>query len=223
MQEIICLLLNGLAWFALFFAAFIIVLFATIRRGEAPQVFVDGVPPHRLGVWLMAHRASRSYPFQHLFIRITPRDPKIIKKYPQLFTWRDAKGHAYATLGAGPLADKLRLEFNRQPDLRDPISYEAPGAMVDEKIENRLIEALLADARAYDQERPFTTWSPFGGKGYNCNALISALLARQGLHPATFARPLLRCAGLYRPVPNKYFSREKRELALWARARRVHN
>jgi hypothetical protein len=155
----------------------------------------------------MSHRADekRAYPFQHMFYRITPRDPRWAARKPELFTRRDASGQAYCTLGAGPVEGLLTVGFNRPWDLEIPISFEAPAADCTVEEENRRIEALIASARAYNNRVRFSSWPPVNGPGHNCNGLMAALAMSSGMELPAFTRTFMLAPGCERPVEEENF------------------
>ncbi|HTB22960.1 MAG TPA: hypothetical protein VK914_09660 [bacterium] len=176
---------------------------------EAPRIPLPPAPPPRPGLWYCSHRADKRLPFQHLFIRITPTDQGWAGRRPDLFIRRDAAGSSYCTLGAGPRAGKLFLEFNRGFDLGDPVGFEEPIPCADALEENGRISALLEAADAYAQALDFTAWSRISGRGYNCNSMIRALAGRAGLPRPRFGRHLLLCPGLGRGLPPSAFAKRE--------------
>lgn len=173
--------------------------------GELPQV---SQAPHwesRPGLWFCTHRAVRKYKYQHLFLRLTPRDPSWAARYPEIFNHRDREGLLFATLGAGPKEGKLFLEFNRGFDLKDPVSFEKESLSKDLDTENRRVESLLTNAAAYKQLLSFSAWGPYSGFGYNCNAMISSLAFLAGMRLPWFCHRFMLCPGIYRSVPFRYF------------------
>ncbi|HTB34236.1 MAG TPA: hypothetical protein VK842_05200 [bacterium] len=177
---------------------------------ELPQVFLPPAPPSRPGLWMMSHRAHRSLPLQHLFLRLTPQDQSWAQRRPDLFCHLDDAGLVYATLGAGPEPReakhrKLALAYNRPTDLGDPISLEERLPVDGPTAENAAIEALLAAAARYRNHLPFVAWSQISGKGYNCNSLMAALCEDTGLPMARFATWFLVCPGIYLRVPRIEF------------------
>jgi hypothetical protein len=189
----------------LLLAPLLFVLFCAswVRKGEAPQIYQPDLPYSRPGLWFCAHRASRKYSFQHLFIRITPHNPDWVTKHPDLFSGRDDAGLPFCTLGAGPKEGKLFLQFNRRQDLRDPVSFEAAVACD----EDAAIASLIQSQQRYQQQLAFNAWPPVTGFGYNCNCMISALARGAGLRLPKFASRFMRCPGIERPVPEENFER----------------
>jgi len=173
---------------------------------EAPQVPLAEVPPSCPGLCFLSHRAHRRFPFQHLFIRITPQDPAWPARRPDLFSRRDAAGRPYCTLGAGPKDGNLFLEFNRGFDLRDPASFTEAIPCRDLAEENARIASLLASHAAYGQALPFAACSRVSGPGYNCNSMMRSLADRAGVPTPAFARHMLLCPGTGRPLPPTAFS-----------------
>ncbi|HTA16479.1 MAG TPA: hypothetical protein VK786_01885 [bacterium] len=177
---------------------------------EAPRVPLPPRPPSRPGLWYCSHRADVRFPFQHLFIRITPSESAWAVRRPDLFGQSDADGTPYCTLGAGPREGKLFLEFNRSYDLRDPVSFEEPIPCRDAVEENARISALLDAAGAYGQSLEFAAWSRISGPGYNCNSMIHELAGRAGLPGPDFARHFLLCPGIGRGLPKTAFREPER-------------
>jgi len=172
---------------------------------EAPRVPLPPRPPSRPGLWYCSHRADVRFPFQHLFIRITPSDAGWAGRRPDLFGQCDADGLPYCTLGAGPRDGKLFLEFNRGYDLRDPVGFEEAIACRDAVEENARLSALLDAAAAYGQSLEFAAWSRISGPGYNCNSMIRELAERAGQPGPGFARHTLLCPGIGRGLPKSAF------------------
>jgi len=191
----------------LFFGPFLFLgaLVWRLRRLEAALHPLPPRPPSRPGLWFLGHRADRRLPFQHLFLRLTPSDDGWAARRPDLFTQVDAQGRFYCTLGAGPQGGKLVLEFNRNFDVHDPVSFEEPCACRDLADENARILALLDAATAYNQALDFTAWSLRTGRGYNCNSMMRALADRAGLDTPKFSRHLLLCPGIERGLPPQAF------------------
>jgi hypothetical protein len=177
---------------------------------ELPQAYLPPEPPSRSGLWMMSHRAHRKFPFQHLFLRLTPGDQGWAQRRPDLFCHRDDAGRVYATLGAGPKDGKLVLAFNRPTDLGDPVSLEERLPVDGMVAENAAIEALIAAAARYRNHLPFVAWSQISGKGYNCNSLMAALCEDTGLPVADFAKWFLVCPGIYLRVPRIEFEEKNR-------------
>jgi hypothetical protein len=173
---------------------------------EAPQVPLPESPPSRPGLWYLSHRAHRKFPFQHLFLRITPTDPGWALQRPDLFCGRDAEGRPYCTLGAGPRDGKLALAFNRPTDLRDPVSFEEPIPCSGLEQENARIAALVRAFGDYSQELPFAAFSRVSGPGYNCNSMSRELARRAELPPPGFAAHFLLCPGIRRGLPREAFA-----------------
>lgn len=172
---------------------------------EAPRRPLPPEPPSRPGLWFMAHRADRRFPFQHLFLRITPRDPAWAARRPDLFCQVDEGGRTYCTLGAGPRLGKLFLAFNRGYDLGDPVAFEEEAPRLEGGSEDERIAALLDAAQAYRQELEFSAWSRVSGRGYNCNSMVHELAARAALGLPRFARRFLLCPGIGRGLPGDAF------------------
>ena len=177
---------------------------------EAPRVPLPPRPPSRPGLWYCSHRADVRFPFQHLFIRITPSDGAWAARRPDLFGQSDADGTPYCTLGAGPRDGKLFLEFNRAYDLRDPVGFEEAIPCRNVGEENARISALLDAAGAYGQSLDFAAWSRISGPGYNCNSMIRELAERAGLPGPGFARHFLLCPGIGRGLPKTAFREAER-------------
>jgi hypothetical protein len=156
-------------------------------------------------LWYLSHRADRRFPFQHLFLRITPANGAWAEKRPDLFRQRDAEGRVYCTLGAGPKEGKLRLEFNRGFDLGDPLSFAEPIASRGGPEEDARIAALLESFDAYGQDLDFAAVSRLTGPGYNCNSMVRSLAERAGMPPPHFARHPFLCVGLGRALPQGAF------------------
>jgi hypothetical protein len=175
---------------------------------EAPRIPLPPRPPSRPGLWYCSHRADKRFPFQHLFIRITPADRGWASRRPDLFRNTDEAGRPYCTLGAGPRDGKLFLGFNRAFDLGDPVGFEEAIPCLDDGQESVRIAALLDAAEAYGQSLDFAAWSRLSGPGYNCNSMIRTLAGRAGLALPAFARHLLVCPGIGRSLPKEAF-REK--------------
>ncbi|MGH7442956.1 MAG: hypothetical protein ACREKE_09820 [bacterium] len=192
----------------------VVVFLAFLFCLEAPQIPLPLRPPSRPGLWCMAHRADRRFPFQHLFFRLTPADPSWATHRPDLFSHQDKEGRYYCTLGAGPREGKLFLEFNRHFDLGEPVSFEgalAPtdgGVRGDTDWENLRIEALLVAASAYEQGLGFTAWSRVSGGGYNCNSMIHELAARAEVFLPSFSRIVMLCPGVGKGLPPAAFRRD---------------
>jgi len=176
---------------------------------EAPRSPLPPRPPARPGLWYCSHRADRRFPFQHLFIRLTPSDASWAGRRPDLFSQRDAAGSAYCTLGAGPRDGKLYLEFNRGFDLGDPVGFEEPIPSADSAQENLRIATLLDAADSYGQELEFAAWSRISGRGYNCNSMVRTLAGRSGLPRPRFSRHLLLCPGIGRGLPDTAFAKRE--------------
>jgi hypothetical protein len=172
---------------------------------EAPQVRLPEAPPSRPGLWYFGHRADRRFPFQHLFIRITPTDPSWAVSRPDLFCRRDGGGRPYCTLGAGPRGGLLFLEFNRAYDLGDPASFEEAIPSRDLGEENARIAALLEAAESYGQGLAFAAWSRISGSGFNCNSMITELGRRAALPGPQFTRHFLLCPGIGKGLPGDAF------------------
>lgn len=183
----------------------LLALLQHLRNLEAPFKELPQPPPSRPGIWMMAHRADLKYPFQHLFLRLTPTDQTWVQRHPDLFCNVDDAGLAYATVGAGPLYGKLVLAFNRPTDLGDPIRFEEELFHHDVEMEDASISGMLVITRRYADHLDFSTWSQVTGKGYNCNSMIAALCRHTGLPLARFTRVLLLTPGIERPVPAKDF------------------
>jgi hypothetical protein len=172
---------------------------------EAPRIPLPPRPPSRPGLWYCSHRADVRFPFQHLFIRITPSDGAWAARRPDLFSRRDDAGRPYCTLGAGPRDGKLYLEFNRAFDLGDPVGFEEAVPCRDGAEENARISALLDAAGAYGQTLEFAAWSRVSGPGYNCNSMIRTLAERAGQPLPVFAGHALLCPGIGRGLPGSAF------------------
>jgi hypothetical protein len=200
MQILLCIVV--LLLLGMFLRAFIVF-------GELPQISQSPHWVSRPGLWFCTHRASRKYKYQHLFLRLTPRDPSWAIRYPEIFKHRDKEGLPFATLGAGPREGKLFLEFNRGYDLHDPVSFEKESPSKDLETENRRLESLLANAAAYKQTLRFSTWGPYTGVGYNCNAMISSLVFLAGMPLPWFCHRFMLCPGIYRSVPFRNFLSHK--------------
>jgi hypothetical protein len=177
---------------------------------EAPRVPLPPRPPSRPGLWYCSHRADARFPFQHLFIRITPPDGGWAARRPDLFSQWDADGTPYCTLGAGPRDGKLFLEFNRAYDLHDPVGFEERIPCRDAAEEDARISALLDAAGAYGQSLAFAAWSRISGPGYNCNSMIHELALRAGQPGPAFARHTLLCPGIGRGLPKAAFREPER-------------
>ena len=184
---------------------FVLFCASWVRIGEAEQIYQPEPPHSRPGLWFCAHRASRKYSFQHLFIRVTPRNPDWAIKHPELFSGKDAAGLPFCTLGAGPKEGKLFLQFNRRQDLRDPVSFEETIPLDSQVDEDRVIAKLIEAHKYYQQQLAFNAWPPFTGLGYNCNCMISALARDAGLALPKFSLRFMRCPGIGRAVPEGYF------------------
>ncbi len=196
--------------FAAAFAAFAVGLLVgglllCLRALEAPLVPLPVRPPSRPGIWFMAHRADRRFPFQHLFLRLTPADPAWVQRRPDLFARLDDGGRPYCTLGAGPVAGRLFLEFNRGFDLADPVGFEERAGTEGPGGEDGAIAALLEAAAAYGQGLTFSSLSRISGPGYNCNSMVHELAARAGLGLPRFARVWMLCPGIGRRLPPRAF------------------
>jgi hypothetical protein len=175
-----------------------------LRSLELPQVKPAQNPAPRPGIWFCAHRAKRWITLQHLFLRISPRDPSWAERYPLVFVHKDSMGNPFCTLGAGPFEGRLKLEFNRHYDINDPISFEEPVPFESLEQENGRIATLLASAARYKQGLPFRTLP--SSHGYNCNSIISALALRAGLPLPQFSKTFLLCIGTGTPVPDRDFN-----------------
>jgi len=186
-------------------AALLAALLWRLFSLEAPQRRQADPPPSRPGLWYQSHRAHRRFPFQHLFIRITPFDPAWARRRPDLFLRRDAEGMPYCTLGAGPRDGRLVLEFNRGYDLGDPVSFEEPIPSSGVAEEDARVDALLAAFGAYTQDLDFAAWSRVSGRGYNCNSMVSSMARRSGMPLPGFARHGFLCPGLGIELPAKSF------------------
>ena len=171
---------------------------------ELPQARPPKNPAPRPGIWFCAHRAKRWISLQHMFIRVTPRDPSWAERYPLVFVHQDSMGTPFCTLGAGPFQGRLKLEFNRHFDINDPISFEEPVPFESLEQENGRIATLLASAARYKQDLPFRTLP--GLHGYNCNSMIAALAHRAGLPLPRFSETFLLCVGTGDPVPDRHFN-----------------
>jgi hypothetical protein len=155
---------------------------------EEPRIPLPPRPPSRPGLWYCSHRADVRFPFQHLFIRITPSDGAWAARRPDLFGHSDADGTPYCTLGAGPRDGKLFLEFNRAYDLRDPVGFEEPILCRNADEENAHISALLDAAGAYGQSLEFAAWSRISGPGFARHTLLCPGIGR-GLPKTAFREP----------------------------------
>jgi hypothetical protein len=189
-----------------FFALFLLIPLAMALRafwagGEAPQVSQSPHWESRPGIWFCTHRAKRAYKYQHLFIRLTPKDPIWAQRFPELFVQKDREGRPFTTLGAGPKEGKLYLEYNRGYDLNDPVSFEAEAPSQDLAEENRRIEILFVTAKKYPQDLRFSTLGPWTGPGYNCNAMIASLAREAEIPLPAFVYRFMLCAGVIRKVP----------------------
>jgi hypothetical protein len=184
------------------FAIFVLGLYMV----EPPRISLGPHPAHRPGIWFMSHRADaqRLFPIQHMFFRLTPRDPLWAARHGDIFSHRDGQGAAFATLGAGPVLGKLCAAFNRSWDHEVPLSFEESAGDVGIDEENRRLEMILEAVRAYPNALPFSTWRPFTGFGYNCNALMAAFAARAGLDLPKFSRTYFLCQGVNDPVPEHF-------------------
>lgn len=118
---------------------------------------------------------------------------------------RDDTGRPFCTLGAGPRAGLLHLEFNRAYDLGDPASFEEDIPCRDLREENARIAALLEAAEAYGQGLAFAAWSRISGPGYNCNSMITELGQRASLPRPAFTRYFLLCPGIGTGLPTDAF------------------
>lgn len=193
------IILPGLA--ALYFA----VVLWRLRVAEGCLKPLTQPPPSRPGLWMMAHRADKRFPLQHLFLRLTPSHERWARERPDLFAQRDDAGRAYCTLGAGPVDGKLVLAFNRVPDLTDPIGFEEALPLAGPDAENRAVEALLARAAQYPNHLAFRNWTRVTGRGFNCNSMMAALLRDCGLPWPRFVRIHMLCVGYRQRVPKREF------------------
>ncbi len=188
------------------------VLFAAnwVKKGEGPKVYQPDPSQSRPGIWYCAHRARREYSFQHLYLKVTPTDQSWASRRPDVFTQRDAAGSAFFTLGAGPKDGKLSLEFNRTPDLHDPVSFEE-RLDVEAKEEERCIQALLDASSLYHDQVVFTTLHGIQGPGYNCNSMMAGLTRQAGMPLPKFSRRFMLCVGIGTPLPEREFFKEATE------------
>lgn len=173
---------------------------------ELPQNRQLRQPAPRIGIWFCAHRARRWIPFQHMYLKITPRDPSWAARYPDIFKNTDSNGAAFCSLGAGPSeARMLRLEFNRHFDLEDPVSFEEQVRLQSIEQENGCIASVLASAASYRGDLEFTTLHGLMGHGYNCNSMMAAVAERSGFGLPGFSGVTLLCIGAGNPVPGEHF------------------
>jgi hypothetical protein len=197
-----------MAWLALAaaFPAFLAWLLLHLFRMELPQKRQLEQPAPRPGIWICAHRASRKFPFQHMYFKVTPRDPSWATRYPDVFVHKDSMGTPFFTLGAGPFEGMLRLEFNRGYDLKDPVSFEeaCPSESVDQ--ENGRIASMLVCAAKYQSRLPFATLPHFNVGGFNCNSMVSAIATRSGIPLPSFSKIIFLCVGISKPVPDSSIS-----------------
>jgi hypothetical protein len=187
---------------ALLFLAFILIRLFSL---EAPQTRQPVQPAHRPGIWFCSHRARRYIPFQHMYLKITPRDPSWATRYPLVFVQKDAMGVPFCTLGAGPWEGKLKLEFNRSYDLQDPVSFEeaVPSGSIEQ--ENGRIATLLMTAGRYVNPPDFVVVPGVTGTGYNCNSIMATLAHRAGFPLPEFSDIFLLCIGARAPLPESHF------------------
>jgi hypothetical protein len=176
-----------------------------LRVAEGTLRALPQPPPSRPGLWMMAHRADKRLPLQHLFMRLTPSDDRWARERPDLFGHRDAAGLAYCTLGAGPVAGLLVLAFNRPTDLADPISFEEALPLAGPDAENRSIQALITRAGQYPNHLRFSNWTRVTGRGFNCNSIMASLVKDCGLPWPRFVRIHWLAVGYHQRVPKKAF------------------
>lgn len=188
------------------FLAYLAFVFLYLHRLELPQQAQSANPAPRPGIWFCAHRALRSVPFQHMYLKLTPKDPSWAERYPLIFCRRDSMGAPFCTLGAGPAEGMLRLEFNRAHDLEDPVSFEeaCPSQNIEE--ENGRIASILMCANNYKKQLPFSAVLEGEERGYNCNSICSAIAKRSGLPLPAFSKITWLCYGVKRPLPEKHLS-----------------
>jgi hypothetical protein len=187
-------------------AAFLGGLLLYLFRLELPQKRQLQQPAPRPGIWFCAHRAHRKFPFQHLYFKVTPRDPSWVERYPNIFLNKDSMGTPFFTLGAGPWEGMLKLEFNRGYDLNDPVSFEEASACESIEQENGRIASLLVCAAKYQKRLHFRTLPHFSSEGGNCNSIVAAIAHRSGIPLPAFCKTFMLCIGIGKPVPDSSIS-----------------
>jgi hypothetical protein len=176
-----------------------------LRAAEGRLAPLTQPPPSRPGLWMMAHRADKRLPMQHLFFRLTPSDERWSLERPDLFAQRDDAGRAYCTLSAGPQDGRLVLAFNRVQDLTDPISFAEALPLAGPDAENRAIRALILRSGQYGQHLRFSNWTRITGTGFNCNSMMASLVRDCGLPWPRFVKKHMLAVGFHQRVPKREF------------------
>lgn len=135
----------------------------------------------------------------HASVEITPNNQARWSSDPR-FSARDASGHAFLTLGAGPSASgRLVSNLNRQADSASAqaatVTVPTPGG------EDAAIERLLRADGNYRDDAPYTFFPALQG-GYNSNSYVSGILSAAGLHRPAFSLPM---PGYTSPLPPRSF------------------
>ena len=165
-----------------------------------------------------------AYPLgHHATIRMTPRDQGLwLQRRPDAFRYQDELGHYYATLGAGPGNNHIRLgdtttncttynltnAVSFQSDATDPVA-DLELLAYRPSDENVIIERLFdLDARYQDELlycfNPYYINGPFFNSNSYINGLLRAASMPLPLKPSSFGSKYL---GWAKPVPSIEFDR----------------
>ncbi len=148
-----------------------------------------------IGVWLKTHNAFGPIPFQHVSIRVTPRDQGWLVQNRSKFETcgtaspcvplgRDPFGNLFFTIGAGSGSDDTNLQcngiltkgFNRPNDVTAPPTQPLTAIPVDPRVESLMITSLLARTNDFANDLLYYCFPEERAGFYNSNSFVHGLL-----------------------------------------------
>lgn len=177
-----------------------------------------------IGLWLKAHNAFGPVPFQHVSIRVTPKNQQWLINNRSKFEscgdpsqcvplGTDAFGNLFFTIGAGSGSDDTNLQcngvltkgFNRSRDVTEPPSQPLREIPVDPTLQPLLISSLVTRTDAFANDLLYYCFPEERPGFYNSNSFAHGLLhaasvAHDETPPGNMPMP-----GWLTPVPNASF------------------